>query len=95
MSLNVEKIIEKKKKMVMGAKSTVLPLIQTTKNSPGTEIQNDPVNGRNFSLGIDHNHSHRIEENAYESKTINVTSKNAPSSSNRYANNKNDLQKAA
>jgi len=38
MSLNVEKIIEKKKKMVMGAKSTVLPLIQTTKNSPGTEI---------------------------------------------------------
>lgn len=35
MALSVEKIIEKKRKMVMDAKSTIFPLLHTKLNSPG------------------------------------------------------------
>ena len=35
MGLSVEKILERKRKMVLDARSTILPLLQTKQNSPG------------------------------------------------------------
>jgi hypothetical protein len=41
MAVSVEKILEKKKKMIQDAKSHLLPLIQTKQNSPGERTSID------------------------------------------------------
>lgn len=53
--ISVEKIIEKKKKMVMEAKSTILPLLNTKVISPGNSSHHE--GSRNFF-----NDSQRIKD---------------------------------
>eukprot|EP00347_Sterkiella_histriomuscorum_P010103 403338660 len=96
MGMSVEKIIEKKRKMVLEARSTILPLLNTKLNSPGAT---EPMGRNNFNIGgsIDA-HSQRVIQNSseiishtlpmhneYQSQQHN-TSQSAQNSNNRYAN---------
>ncbi|CDW76589.1 UNKNOWN [Stylonychia lemnae] len=67
--LNVEKIIEKKKKMVMEARSTILPLLQTKQNSPGGPLTD--MTGRNFHLNPIESQSQRMSANNIQNQDDN------------------------
>lgn len=47
--MSIDKILEKKRKMVLEARSTILPLLNTKLNSPNDETEG--MMGRNFNIG--------------------------------------------